>query len=88
MQHSLSGDGGYTVSLALESKLPEDGVEEREGNFTGVVAYYRDRKTGKQKSVIAGDQARPKRLLYLYANKEIAKRAMEREWARIQPVTD
>ena len=88
VQHSLTADGGYTLSLELESTLPEDGVEElvddHQGNCTGVIAYYRDLKTGKQKSETAGDQAQPKRLLYLYASKETAKRAVDREWARIQ----
>ena len=88
VQHSLTADGGYTVSLELESKLPVDGVEDlaedQQGEYSGVIAYYRDLKTGKQRSVTAGDQAKPKRLLYLYASKETAKRAVDREWARIQ----
>lgn len=92
VQHSLTADGGYTVSLALECTLPDDGVEDlvedHQGAHTGVIAYYRDLKTGKQRSVTAGDQAKPKRLLYLYASKETAKRAVAREWARIQWVTD
>lgn len=92
VQHSLTADGGYTVSLELESTLPEDGVEDLvedyQGELTGVIAYYRDLKTGKQRSVTAGDQAKPKRLLYLYASKETARRAVDREWARIQLVTD
>ena len=92
VQHRLTADGGYTVSLELESKLPEDGVEDlaedQQGEYSGVIAYYRDLKTGKQRSVTAGDQAKPKRLLYLYASKETARRAVDREWARIQRVTD
>lgn len=88
VQHSLSADSGYTVSLELESKLPEDTfedmVEETPGDYTGVIAYYRDQKTGKEKAVTAGDQAKPKRLRYLYAGEKTAKRAVEREWERQQ----
>ena len=62
MQHSLTADGGYNVGLELKSKLPEveieDQVEVNQGDFTEVVAYYRDQKTGKKKSVAAGDQAK------------------------------
>ena len=92
VQHRLTADGGYTLSLELESTLPQDGVEDlvedQQGNCTGVIAYYRDLKTGRQRSVTAGDQAKPRRLLYLYASKETAKHAVDREWARIQLVTD
>lgn len=87
-QHSLTADGGYTVSLELESRLPEDGVEdlveESQGDYTGVIAYYRDPKTGKEKTVTAGDQTTPKRFKYLYANQHMAKRAVDREWARME----
>lgn len=45
-QHSLSAVIGYTVSLELESKLPEDTVEslgeENKGNYTGINAHYSD----------------------------------------------
>jgi len=88
VQHNLSADGGYTMSLELESKLPEDGVEDlvedREGNYTGIIAYYRDQKTGKEKTVTAGDQAKPRRLKWLYANQQTAKRAVDREWRKMQ----
>ncbi|WP_426131349.1 phage late control D family protein [Pseudomonas sp. DWP1b1] len=88
VQHSLSADGGYTVSLELESKLPEDNVEhlaeENKGDYTGIIAYYRDDNTGKEKTMTAGDQAKPQRLLWLYANKNTAKRAVDREWKRLQ----
>lgn len=86
VQHSLSADGGYTVSLELESKLPEDNVEdlaeENKGDYTGIIAYYRDQKTGKEKTITAGDQTRPRRLRWLYASEKTAKRAVEREWGR------
>ena len=88
VQHSLSPDSGYTMSLELESKLPEDTVEdlaeENKLNYTGIIAYYRDDKTGKEKTMTAGDQAKPRRLLWLYANKITAKRAVDREWKRLQ----
>lgn len=86
--HSLSADNGYTVSLELESKLPEDTVEDlvekNRGDFTGVIAYYRDRKTGKEKAVTIGGQSQPKRLRWLYAMEQSAKRAIDREWKRMQ----
>nr|WP_186350848.1 phage late control D family protein [Pseudomonas proteolytica] len=86
VQHSLSADGGYTVSLELESKLPEDNVEdlaeENKGDYTGIIAYYRDAKTGKEKTITAGDQAKPRRLRWLYATKKTAARAVAREWQR------
>ena len=88
VQHSLSADSGYTVSLELESKLPEDTVEdlaeENKGDFTGIVAHYRDKKSGKEKTVTVGDQSKPKRLRWLYATEKAAKRAMDREWKRMQ----
>jgi len=88
VQHSLSADSGYTMSLDLESKLPEDAVEdlaeENSGKYTGIIAYYRDDKAGKEKTVTAGDQSQPKRLRWLYASEKTAKRATEREWKRMQ----
>ena len=88
VQHSLTGNGGYTVSLELESKLPEDNVEdlaeENKGDYTGIIAYYRDQKTGKEKKVTAGDQTRPRRLHWLYASDRTAKRAVDREWKKMQ----
>ncbi|MBP5114212.1 phage late control D family protein, partial [Pseudomonas protegens] len=91
VQHSLSADSGYTVSLELESKLPEDTVEglaeENKGDYTGIIAYYRDKKTGKQKTITAGDQSKPRRLRWLYASKTTAKRAVDREWKKMQAET-
>jgi phage protein D len=87
VQHTLSADNGYTVSLALESKLPDDSVESlvdvNKGDFTGVIAYYRDQKTGKEKTVMAGAQSKPKRMSWLYASEKAAKRAVDREWRGI-----
>jgi len=86
VQHSLSADGGYTVSLEMESKLPEDNVEdlaeENKGDYTGIIAYYRDQKTGREKTITAGDQAKPRRLRWLYASERTAKRAVQREWGK------
>ena len=90
--HSLSAENGYTMSLELETKLPEDGIEELiedvEGDYTGVIAYYRDPKTGKEKTVTAGEAAAPKRLTWLYSSQYSARRAVDREWQRMQPTTD
>ena len=92
VQHSLSADGGYTVSLELESKLPEDNVEdlaeENKDDYTGIIAYYRDQKTGKEKTVSAGDQTNPRRLRWLYASEKTAKRAVEREWKRMNQLNN
>ena len=89
--HSLNADNGYTVDLVLESKLPEDRVEdlaeENKGDFTGAIAHYRDSRTGKEKTVSVGDQRRPKRLRWLYATEKSAKRAIDREWRRMQTET-
>ena len=86
VQHSFSADSGYTMSLSLESKLPEDAVadlaDDSGGDYTGVIAYYRDEKTGKEKSVTAGDQSKPRRLAHLYSGLGSAKRAVDREWSR------
>ena len=88
VQHSLTDSGGYTVSLELESKLPEDNVEdlaeENKGDYTGIIAYYRDPKTGKEKTITAGNQAKPRRLRWLYASDKTAKRAVDREWVRMR----
>ena len=54
------------------------------GNYTGVIAYYRDKKTGKEASVTADDQEKPKRLRQLYASKANAKRAVEREYQKLR----
>ena len=88
VQHSLTADGGYTTRLELEAKLPEDLVadlvDEIQGDYTGIIAYYRDPKTGKEHTLTEGDQSRPRRLRHLYATKATAKRAVEREWKKMQ----
>lgn len=46
VQHSLTADGVYIAHLELEAKLPEDLlaglVDEILGDYTGIIAYYRD----------------------------------------------
>lgn len=84
--HSLTADGGRTTTLALEAQLPEaevtDLADEHTQHYTGVVAWYRV-KGGKEEKVTAGDQATPRRLTHLYASKATAKRAVEREYCRL-----
>lgn len=85
VRHSFTAEA-FTTSLELESQLPDDDITDRvteSGDYTGVVAYYRDEKTGKQAKVTAGDQTRPKRLTHLYASKSSAQRAVEREAKRL-----
>jgi len=89
VQHSLTADNGYTTSLELESKLPEDAVdelyEEEKGRaYTGVVAFYRDKATGKEASVTAGDATRPKRIKQVYVNKEAAQKVAYQAWKKMQ----
>nr|EIU3915824.1 phage late control D family protein [Pseudomonas aeruginosa] len=87
LHHSFTPDS-YTTSLELESKLPDgddvDLLADHDGDYTGVVAWYRDEKTGEQKKLTAGDQTKPKRLTHLYASKANAQRAVDRELKRLQ----
>ncbi|MGE7094738.1 phage late control D family protein [Pseudomonas fulva] len=89
VQHSLTADSGYTTSLELESKLPEDTVgslyeEPNTGTYTGVVAFYRNKASGNEVSVIAGDASRPKRIKRVFDTKEAAQKAADREWKKLQ----
>ncbi len=89
IRHSFTPQS-YTTSLELESKLPDGEAlsDLAEGAaYTGVVATYRDEKTGEQKQLTAGDQATPKRLTHLYATKASAQRAVDREWEKLQGLT-
>ena len=52
--------------------------------YTGVIAFYRDKDSGKEKSVTAGDQTKPIRLRRVYVNEKNARRAADREWKRMQ----
>lgn len=58
-------------------------LAELAGSYTGVIAYYKD-KDGKQQKLERGDMSSPKRLAHLYANPNSAKKAIDREWAKIQ----
>lgn len=89
VRHSLTADGGYRVSLDLESKLPEDRVDglveaQGHGAYTGVIAFYRDNGVGPEKRVSVGEPSRHKRLARVYTSEKNARRAAEREWKRIQ----
>jgi len=89
VQHSLTADGGFTTSLELESKLPEDSVdglyeEPKDGIYTGVLAFYRDITSGKETAVIAGDASKPKRVRRVYNTEVAAQKAADREWRKIQ----
>ena len=84
VQHAFTPDA-YTTSLELTSQLPE--ADELHGDvlehYTGVLAWYRDEKTGEQKKLTEGDQTNPKRLTHLYSSKASAKRAVKREAKRL-----
>ncbi|HHZ6883920.1 TPA: phage late control D family protein [Pseudomonas aeruginosa] len=89
LRHSFTPES-FTTSLDLESKLPDGDdvadLAEESTNYTGILAWYRDEKTGKQHTITAGDQTRPRRLHHLYASKATAKRAVDREWKRLQKI--
>lgn len=76
----------YTTSLELESQLPDEQIadllDSGEG-YTGVRAYYRD-TGGQQKYETAGRGGNVLRLKQLYSGQAAARRAVEREWGRIQ----
>lgn len=86
VSHEYSSSG-YTTSLELENQLPElddiTELAELADDYTGVVAYYKD-KNGRQQKMEKGDQTKPKRLAHLYANKASAKKAVDREYAKLQ----
>lgn len=86
VQHSFTPES-YTTVLDLTAQLPHtddlvsDAVTAEQ--YTGVVAWYREEKTGKQIQMTKGDQSKPRRLKHLYASKASAKRAVEREMNRL-----
>ena len=89
VQHSLTADAGYSMSLELESKLPEDAVdglyeEPKGGKYTGVAAFYRDKSTGKETVIVAGGSATPKRIKRLFDTKDSAKKAADKEWENLE----
>lgn len=83
--HTFSAEA-YTTSLDLTSQLPDDDAltSDEATNYTGVLAWYREGKTGVQKKVTAGDQTASKRLTPLYASKVSAQRAVDKEILRIE----
>lgn len=83
VQHAYTPDG-YTTSLELTSQLPngDELTSDAAEQYTGVLAWYRDEKTGEQRKVAVGDQTNPKRLKHLYASKASAERAVKREHYR------
>ncbi|MDF0732335.1 phage late control D family protein [Pseudomonas entomophila] len=90
IRHSFTPDS-YTTSLELESQLPDgdvselaDTIDQVNEGYTGLVAWYRDPKTGKQHKLTEGDQTKSRRLTHLYQSKNSAKRALQREWKRMQ----
>lgn len=76
----------YTTSLELESQLPDEQIadllDSGEG-YTGVRAYYRD-ASGQQKYETAGRGGDVLRLKQLYSGQAAARRAVDREWGRMQ----
>lgn len=86
LTHEFSSSG-FTTSLELENQLPElddiTELAELSNDYTGVIAYYKD-KDGKQQKMEKGDQTKPKRLAHLYASKASAKKAVDREFSKQQ----
>jgi phage protein D len=87
IRHSFTPES-FTTSLDLESQLPDGDLSEEaddiNAGYTGLVAWYRDPKTGKQHQLTEGDQTKPRRLTHLYQSKANAKRALAREWKRME----
>ncbi len=87
LRHSFTSDS-LTTSMELESQLPDGDdlgdLADDDGDYTGLVTWYRDEKTGQQHKVTEGDQTKPRRLTHLYQSKASAKRALDREWKRMQ----
>jgi hypothetical protein len=52
------------------------------GEFTGVTAHYREPQTGLERSVTTGDPSKAKRLRWLYATDQSARRAMKRKMGK------
>ena len=58
----------------------DDLADDRGGNYTGIIAYYRDAKSGTEKSITEGDQSKPRCLRHLCSSMNGAQRAIDREW--------
>ncbi len=87
VQHSLTADAGYAMSLELETKLPADSVdglyeESKGGTYTGVVAFYKVPKTSVEKSVQVGDMTRPKQTSRVFGSEKAAEKAASKEWEK------
>lgn len=85
--HQLDASGGFTTSCEAEIYLPDSDdvaqlIESSVGNYTGVLAYYKDGKNTRK--VTEGDQTTPKRLTYLYVNKLTATKAVKREYKQLK----
>jgi hypothetical protein len=80
-----------TTDCEAEVYLPDaddlsELIDDERGGYTGILAYYKDgTKTGK---VTKGDQTTPKRLTYLYKNRQTATTAVEREYKVLQAEKD
>ncbi|MBA1289164.1 phage late control D family protein [Pseudomonas japonica] len=88
VRHSFTPEA-FTTALELDAKLPD--IEDLSGlvesgpqNYTGVVAWYRSKPSGKQRAYTAGDATRPRPLAHLYASEGNAKRAAERALKRMR----
>lgn len=89
VKHSVTADNGYTTSLELEIKLPDNSFdevygEEKGGAYTGVIAFYRDKANGKESSVAAGESTKLMHLRRVYYIKQAAQRAADLEWKKLQ----
>lgn len=89
--HTLDADNGYSTSVELEVYLPDaddlsELIDDERGDYTGIVAYYKDGKNTVK--VTSGDQSTPKRLTYLYKNKNTATRAAEREYRQLKGIEE
>ncbi|EPF77280.1 phage late control protein [Acinetobacter gyllenbergii] len=89
--HEYNESGGYTTKCEAEVYLPDadslsELIDNERGGYTGILAYYKDGK--KTATVTKGDQATPKRLTYLYKNRQTATVAVDREYKALQDVKD
>lgn len=87
ISHQLNSSGGYTTNVEAEILLPDSDdiaqlVDEEGGNYTGVIAYYKNGNITPK--VTRGDQKSPKRLTYLYKNIHTATKAVNREWEELR----
>ncbi|KXZ63223.1 Phage late control gene D protein [Acinetobacter venetianus] len=85
--HEYNESGGYTTKCEAEVYLPDTDslselIDNERGGYTGILAYY---KNGiNTATVTKGDQTTPKRLTYLYKNRQTATAAADREYKALQ----